>query len=138
MEDSKRLSAEFLCLVSEIERQLGHKLCWESLTSRWGLYSCKNRKGNFGNVMLRAGRSTKLFPHCKVPHLVVATDKEWAEKAVVPYDDYRLKFWQGNRKDAAYWCISEGDYDKVIVVAGYLAKIYRVSPAQEQWLEQNR
>jgi 2-C-methyl-D-erythritol 2,4-cyclodiphosphate synthase len=116
-------------LKTEIEAQLGHKVYSRPLNSEqgWGLYAGGGHSGNFGYVWKRV-RSDCLLSHSPLPHLRVAVKNELAARAGVIPDIVKENAWWGNA--SAFWCVPEGDDEKLKKVASYLAEVYRVSPAE--------
>ncbi len=134
----ERLGELFATLLSGITKHLGHEVhpIYKEKTASWGLYATPDGTGNFGFVATRV-RSDKYHPNCPLPHLVVFVKKDWADDAHVSPDDIQEKGWIKGEGDQASWCVSQDD-QKLREVTSCLAKVYRVSPAQQKWLEQNR
>lgn len=116
------LNRLFERLKTEIEAQLGHEVYSRLLNDEqgWGLYAGGDYSGNFCFVWKRV-RSDCLFPHSLLPHLRVEVKNELADRAGVIPDIVKENAWWGNA--SAFWCVSEGDDERLRNVAGYLVRI---------------
>jgi hypothetical protein len=128
----KYLNKLFRQLQFEIEKRLGRTIYAVPYRDGRGykLFAREDYRGNFGYVNEKI-RSDHKFPYCPLPHLIVAVKKEWADDAGVVPENINPNGWHEKGHPEAYWCIPEGDYEKLREVAKYLAKIYRASPAQQ-------
>jgi hypothetical protein len=131
----ERLAELFAALLSEITKNLAHEIhaIYKENSKQWGLYASPAGKGLFGFVATRV-RSDKYHPDCPLPHLVVFVNKDWADDAHVTPDNKQERGWVKGIGDQASWCVPQ-NHQKLREVASHLAKIYRVSPAQQEWLD---
>jgi hypothetical protein len=133
-ENLKYLGELFKQLQLEVEKQLGHPIYPLPYDSRKGyrLFARENKKGNFGYVKEKS-RADKRFPECSLPHLVIATKGEWADRAGIRPDAVREDGWHDAGESEVYWCLSQDDSLKLKLIANNLKEIYLVSPAQREW-----
>jgi len=124
-----QLCALFLSLKKKIEGYLGHEIYDKQFKDGrgWTLYRLPGQKGVFANISIRTVRDgifDKPPFNYSPPHLRVASCKGWADKANVPYEAWKAKYWYQGEQDECYWCLPLSDQKKLNEVAQYLTTIF--------------